>query len=151
MGVRLRDIPFYSQKPVEDWCGPVTLQMFIEAVDGRKIPRHVLVKLCKTRGEGTYIPELRAALRELGVEHRTRVNSSLAFVGSIIKETRKPVIVIYREPEDEDLHYALCVGLTNSNILLNDPWHGRGFRLPRDEFVRRWKTWNISGWVLWSP
>ena len=150
MSVRLRDVPFYSQRPNEYSCGPISVQMFVHAITGKRIPRARLVSMCETTERGTPVPNLRRALRELGVKHRTQCGASFDDIIRILGETRKPVMVLYYEPEDDDLHYALCIGLTDRSIILNDPWHGRNFELSRDEFMHRWKVWNIWQWMLWA-
>lgn len=97
------------------------------------------------------MPRFRRALRDAGVQEKTKVNASLSDVRRLMQRTRKPVVLVYREPEDEEEHYALCVGLTKRSIVLNDSWHGRNFSMPRKEFIRRWKIWNCWKWMLWSP
>lgn len=152
MGVMLRNVPFYSQRPNGYWCGPVVAKMLIERLTGSRMTKRALAQRCMTRADrGTPVPNLRTALRDAGIPTRTKVNATLSDVARVMRSTGQPVVLVYREPEDNDEHYALCVGLTRRHIILNDPWHGRRFKMKRREFIRRWKVWNCWKWMLWSP
>ena len=61
-----------------------------------------------------------------------------------------PVVVNYIEPSAEDGHFAVVVNLTDSVIVLNDPWNGENFVLNREEFLNRWhsKYDDASRWYL---
>lgn len=48
------------------------------------------------------------------------------------------VIVNYREPSDEESHYALVNDASPTQVVLCDPWHGPKLSLPTKEFMRRW-------------
>lgn len=51
-----------------------------------------------------------------------------------------PVIVDYIEPEHNEGHYAVITGYDDEHFVLNDPWHGEGFKFNRKDFLSRWRS-----------
>ena len=49
-----------------------------------------------------------------------------------------PVIVHYREPSDDDDHYAIVTGFKGDEVIFNDPWNGPSFHLKVTDFIDRW-------------
>jgi predicted double-glycine peptidase len=61
-----------------------------------------------------------------------------------------PVIVDFIEPGDEEPHYAVVIGFSRGNIILNDPANGEGFTLSEEEFISRWRdtTTHSVRWMM---
>jgi len=63
-----------------------------------------------------------------------------------------PVMVNYIEPTDEEGHYAIIHGYTETEFILHDPWNGENFTLGRSEFENRWYDHQsgelVSRWLL---
>lgn len=76
--------------------------------------------------------------------------------GGSLKEIRTalsnhlPVIVHYLEPAENDDHYSVITGMTNSHIVLNDPWNGKDLSFTHRELLRRWhdKAGAYTRWML---
>lgn len=53
-----------------------------------------------------------------------------------------PVIVNYIEPGEQKGHFAVVVGYGRfrRNIILNDPEHGKNFRISEQTFVSWWRS-----------
>lgn len=49
-----------------------------------------------------------------------------------------PVLVNYREPTDDQGHYAIVIGFDELSVTFNDPWNGEQFSLPLKSFTCRW-------------
>ncbi len=129
------NIPFYKQDTGYT-CGPASLQMAFSFL-GKFKSESALTKEAKTNKEGTtHEGMIETALRE---KFYCYVNE-----GSSIEEIKYfvhlglPVIVDYTEPSGEDGHYAVMSGYQDGHIILNDPWNGKGFKLPEKEFISRW-------------
>ena len=50
------------------------------------------------------------------------------------------VFLNYFEPEDDDPHWTTVQTVSDTTIVLADPWHGPDYRLGLDDFVRRWRS-----------
>jgi predicted double-glycine peptidase len=51
-----------------------------------------------------------------------------------------PVIVNYIESDNDDGHYAVVIGEEGENLIMNDPWHGKEFKIDKTDFESRWKS-----------
>lgn len=122
---------------------------------GAKISQPLIVRLSKkwtTTMKGIPTGAMEKIADELGLSHTEKKNASFRDI-SFFLEKDIPVIVNYIEPSHEDGHYAVVVGLDRKNIILNDPWNGKGFALPRKFFMKRWhgkyektKRWMLAIW-----
>ncbi len=128
-------IPFYRQYD-EFTCGPAVLKMFFSFF-GKFKKLDSLAKTLHTDKNGTHHSSLIGeATKE---DFFCYVNNS-----STIHEVRHfinlglPVIVNYNEPSTNDGHYAVVVGYDRNKIIMNDPWNGKNFKMPENEFILRW-------------
>lgn len=87
-------------------------------------------------------------LRRLGLEAAEKSGASLEDVAATLRQGR-PVVVNYREPEADESRFAVVVGLTPSSVVMNGPWHGPRFAMPRKESVRRWYGKHRTVGIRW--
>lgn len=129
-------VPYYQQV-FEYTCGPATLRMVAKFL-GKPVGRLQAVRLCKTDADhGTSRSNLIHAARAHGLHVHAHTEGTLKEIRALLSKGI-PVIVNYREPEDEVGHYAVVVGVTKHTVVLSDPYHGPRLKLGRREFVRRW-------------
>ena len=130
------NIPYYEQK-TDYTCGPACLKMVFEHL-GQKTTKRELAAFMNTTSEaGTHTDEMPRAARAHGLSAFTKKGASVEDIKDFIRRGI-PVIVDYVEPEAEDRHFAVAIGFDDETLVLNDPWHGEGFRLQIGEFERRW-------------
>lgn len=141
-------VPFRRQK--RDYtCGPVTVQMLL-AFYGRAVSRERLIKeLGTTERSGTSRRRIVDVLRDRGFAVHAHSHWTARELCRRLNEG-VPVIVNYREPQDDEGHYAVAVACKNGRVVLNDPWHGPRFSLPMKEFVARWYGYHRRRRTRWA-
>ncbi|OGY90746.1 MAG: hypothetical protein A3B31_03750 [Candidatus Komeilibacteria bacterium RIFCSPLOWO2_01_FULL_53_11] len=112
---------------------------------GQQISQEQLARLLQvSKKYGTARKQLVRIAKKLGfrviAQHRGTVQDLLRHI-----RAGCPVIVNYLEPSDNEGHYAVVVGFRNGSIILNDPWNGRGFKIPLREFLKRWRGTTPAG------
>lgn len=129
-------IPFHYQN--KDYtCGPASLQM-VFSFFGKYEEQGKLAKMMHTTSEnGTCHSQLIDAAREEGFYCYVNNNSTIDEVKHFVSEGL-PVVVHYKEPSDEEGHYAVISGYGKEFITFNDPWNGKNFRISEDNFISRW-------------
>lgn len=138
------DVPFFWQQK-DYWCAAASLKMLLAAY-GRGGKQSSLARLARTDVDGVSAFRLQKTLEFLGIACQSKEGGTLTRVRSLLRQ-RRPVVVGYIEPADGDHHFAIIVGLMKKDVILNDPWHGRGFRMSRREFCRRWRA-DYNCWML---
>lgn len=129
-------IPHYHQK-TDYSCGAASLRMVFAHFGMRTSEKRLAEILGTNPRTGTSRKAMLRHAKARGLRVEARHHLTLAEVASDIA-AKRPVIVLYREPEDDVAHYAVCVGVTKDRVHLHDPWHGPAFTIPRREFLRRW-------------
>lgn len=128
-------IPFFRQN--DDFCcGPASLQMafaFFKKFENQK----KLERKAKTSHNGTTHKNMINLALKGGFYCYVNENSNILEIKDIIK-SGLPVIVNFIEPSENEGHYAVVSGFAKSNIVLNDPWNGRNFKMPIQDFEKRW-------------
>jgi len=142
------DVPFHRQK-TDYTCGPAALQMVFGYFKDF-ISQEELAQKAKTDKEnGTTNQHMIETVRKNGFFCYVNDNSTLNEIKHFI-ELGLPVIVNYIEPSDNEGHFAVVSGCTRRNLILNDPWNGKGFVLKQSDFMERWR--NQSGthpqWIM---
>lgn len=145
----------YVRQSNDYFCGPATLSM-IFAHAGFNRSQQQLAPLLQTRARfGTRRSSLVRVARQNGFRVKVWSSATLAQLRECVKRDI-PVLVNYRETDDDISHFAVVSGFENGRILLHDPWHGKYTALPEAEFVRRWygkhrlthKRWACA---IWKP
>lgn len=139
--------PFFRQS--NDWsCGAATLRMALGAfgVQGTEAGfRKMLGTNAKT---GTTRAALRRVAHAFGFVTSARHGRSLAELDRRLR-AGEAVVVLYKEREADEAHYAVYLGGRGARVLLNDPWHGAKHALPKKEFLKRWRG-TASRWKRWA-
>jgi predicted double-glycine peptidase len=136
----MKKIPYFKQQN-DYFCGPAVAQMAIGFF--MKPPsQNVLAKRMGTTSRtGTSHAALERVIRGAGLRG---VETSRVTIAELRRSLSvgNPVIVNYREPEENISHYAVVIAITAFHIFLNDPWHGASFRLSLKWFLPRWVNAN---------
>ncbi len=140
-------IPYYKQETPDD-CGPASLQMVFEFL-GKKISQK---ELAQRLGTGATVWASNERMEEIAREEGL---STFMQTSGTIEGLRKfldkgiPVIVNFIEPEG-DGHFAPVLGVTEKEIIFNDPWHGEKYTLSLEYFVQNWRSFegNREKWLL---
>lgn len=109
-----------------------------------------LIKKLKTRKDvGTHHQAMIGLAQKEGFYVYVNNDSSLKEIMFFL-DKKIPVIVHYLEPDGDEGHYAIVVGLDKNNIILNDPWHGERFKIKRGDFKKRWHSedGNFNNWIM---
>lgn len=142
------NIPFFKQD--NDYsCGPTALQM-VFAFYGKILSEKYLTKKLKTKKDkGTEHSFLIKIANKEGFYVYTNNNSNLEEISYITKENI-PVIVHIMEPSGYEGHYSVIVNITKKNVILNDPWNGKNFRMSIENFVKNWHNKNskYKQWIM---
>jgi ABC-type bacteriocin/lantibiotic exporter with double-glycine peptidase domain len=140
-------VPFRWQH--NDWtCGPATLAMALASFGVQVEPRRLVRTLGANPRTGTSRASLARGARGFGFRTRARHHRTLAELERDLRGGMV-VIVLYREPDGEEAHYAILLRVTKTMIRLQDPWNGPYFSLPRKEFIRRWHG-TYRKWPCWA-
>lgn len=138
----------YKRQWLDFTCGPVVLQMVLKYFR-MPISRWQAIRLCQTaRATGTTRRHLVAAVRSFGLHVHAHGNGTIAELRKLTGRN-VPVIVNYREPADNEGHYAIVVAVTARSVVLHDPYHGPRFRLSQREFMRRWHGQHVHANRRW--
>ena len=129
-------IPHFRQ--LTDYsCGAASLRMVLAHFGTRLSEKRLAEELGTNARTGTTRKALAAAAKSRGLAVAARHHRTIADVARDLAAGQL-VIVLYREPDEDESHYAVCVRVTKERVLLHDPWHGPAFSLSRREFLRRW-------------
>lgn len=146
-------LPFVRQAN-DYFCGPATLAM-IFASAGLSRSQQQIAQLLQTRPDyGTRRGAIVRVARSAGFHVKAWRNASLDQLKKCLSRGI-PVLVNYRETEENIGHFAIVTGFEKGRILLHDPWHGKFISLSEDEFVRRWygkHRWTHKRWAcaIWN-
>lgn len=139
-------VPFYRQK-MDHTCGPRALQMVL-AYYGKRPQLRVLLKACRTRKRtGTERENLVSAATSFGFEVSAKSGSKLSELCRTVRNGT-PVIVNYRHIPSEG-HYAVVTGCNKTHVIMNDPWYGKGFRISKKGFLKRWHGYHVTQHARW--
>ncbi len=123
------NIPYHKQKN-SYYCGPATLQMIFEYfkynLSQQKIAKQASTDL-KRRTKNRDM--IRVAVKN-GFYVYASDNSTLSKIRYFL-EKGLPVIVDFIEPTDNETHFAVASDITPRHIVLEDPFNGKNFKLPR--------------------
>lgn len=144
-------IPHYHQA-TDYSCGAASLRMVLAHFGIRTSEKRLAAALGTNTRTGTSRKAIIDHAKTRGLEVTARHHLTLADVAADVA-AKRPVIVLYREPEEDVAHYAVCVGVTKTHVRLHDPWHGPAFALTRRDFLRRWygshratPRWAVAFW-----
>jgi ABC-type bacteriocin/lantibiotic exporter with double-glycine peptidase domain len=144
------ETPYWKQK-TNYTCGPTALEIVL-AFYGDKLTQNELAKLAETNKDtGTDHKPLINAARKRGFYCYVHRNATIHLVRDFIHRGI-PVLVNYVEPATNEGHYSVVVGFTHKNIIMNDPYFKKGFRMKIKKFEERWydcpETHKYKRWIL---
>ena len=132
---------YHQQNPANKVASPHDLVQMLDPGDG-------------TSGRGIGFDRLDDDLGELGYKDVRYFQSDMSGLKNELKDG--PLVVnvkvnLVSTPTRAVLdgnsynHAMLVKGVSDSNVLVNDPWSGRELEIPSDQFERMWK--NGDSWV----
>ncbi len=130
-------VPYHKQSK-EHTCGPASMKMILQYQGIIKSEEELEAEMNTTETEGTSYENLITLAQKSGMEVEAKSMSELSDVYEFIDKDI-PVIVNYKEQEADEGHYAIITGYTDSEVTLNDPWHGE-IKINNEEFIQRWKN-----------
>ena len=133
-------VAFFKQKK-DQWCYPASLQILIMTLQGRRVYQGAIARNAGTTKDGTGTPGMLLAAKKAGMPMDMKYNATWSDIERALL-SGVPPIISYTEVEDEDAHSSVVVWLSSAHIYLNDPYHGRDYKMRRPEFYRRWKLQN---------
>lgn len=131
--------PYFEQK--KDYtCGPAVLRM-VAAFFGASYAPEQLYKITNPNPDtGTSNGDMKRAIKKLGLSTYGRDKAEIKDIKNFI-DKGLPVIVNFIEPRGkQEGHYSLVVGLTDEEIIFNDPGYGESFKMGIAEFLSRWRS-----------
>ncbi len=135
-------VPYYHQKTGYT-CGPASLEM-VFAFFKKNIKEQDISKLAKTQPlYGTIHKYMIDVSRRSGFYCFVHENANIHNIKHFI-DLSLPVIVHYKEPSSNDGHYSVIIGYDKDNLIMNDPWNGKCFKIKFDDFDKRWHDKQIN-------
>ncbi|MDD4761408.1 MAG: cysteine peptidase family C39 domain-containing protein [Candidatus Pacebacteria bacterium] len=131
-------VPFFKQDTNYS-CGPVALQMVFLFFGKMKSEKELIKKLKTRKDEGISHTKMKEGAKKFGFRVVIKEDATITMIKNFLKK-KKPVIVNYIEPDYQEGHYAVVTGINRGVIIMNDPWHGKNFKMEKEEFVKRWRS-----------
>lgn len=129
-------VPFYKQD-TDYTCGPASLQMVLSFFNDHKSEACIAKKAHTDKEAGTAHKWMIEVAEREGFYCYVNNNSSLEELKNFIG-TGLPVIVHFTEPSGEESHYSVIKGFGKKQLILNDPWNGKDFKIKEKDFLSRW-------------
>lgn len=130
-------IPFYKQD-TDHTCGPASLQMVFSFFGYFKSEKKLSLEVRANHKDGTKHDAMIEIARKEGFYCYVNNDSSWDEIKRFITEGL-PAIIHFAEPQTDEEHYAVVIGFEKSEIILNDPWNGKNFKMKKKEFLPRWR------------
>lgn len=144
------EIPYIKQK--KDYtCGPASLGMVLSFLGHIKSQTKLTRAMKTSKGKGTQNWSMINYARKEGLFVYVNDESTLDELKYYLA-LGFPVIVNYIEPSEDETHFSVVLGYSRltGSIIMNDPWNGKDFRLPEDEFLKRWHSsgYRHNKWLM---
>lgn len=150
--VTVGKLPYFRQK-TNFMCGPASLQMMMSFLGEHKTQDEIVKKAGtskkKLKEAGMNNGDLIKAGRLAGFYVYANEDALLAEIKYFI-DLKMPVLVNYREPSENDGHFAVVAGYDwpEKKLILNDPWNGKNFIISEKSFLNRWHG-SYQGHTRW--
>ena len=131
-------MPFFKQDTRYS-CGPTALEMMMAYFKVRLGEEKLGRRLKVTKRYGTRNGKLIDAARKAGFYVYVNDEATIEEVRFFLRQ-RLPVLVNFLEPYNNEGHFTVITGLEEEQIIMNDPWNGKGFKMKIRDFVRRWES-----------
>lgn len=135
---RTLNIPYYRQ-PSDYTCAPTALKMLL-AFYGDVQTIEFLESACKTTSdEGTATDDLENAARKQGFTVRASVGNTIVDLKSSI-DAGIPSLINFIDQKSGEGHFAVCVGYSETHIILHDPENGPHFEITFTDLENNWRS-----------
>ncbi len=143
------DVPFFKQDTAYS-CGAASVQMMLAYFGIHRSEHALMDRLHTDRLYGTHHRALLEVFAHEGLYTYVNESALLDELRFFIHERMLPCLVHYIEPDADEGHYAVVVGVDYRHVTLNDPWNGPAFLLTVHEFESRWHNERneFSHWFL---
>lgn len=145
------DVPYFHQQTKYS-CGPASIRMILASFGIKKTERQISKRVLVTKKYGTSRKNVLRLLSSFGIRYHVMSSASLKEVESHLRLGHLVVINYLDLPPDPEDHYALIVGLTARNVILNDPFWGKKYAIEKKFFLSRWKNKKLkkkyTGWMV---
>lgn len=131
------DVPFYTQDTAYS-CGAASVQMLLAYFGMRRSEHELMERLHTDRLYGTHHQAILTELAKDGLFVYVNADAHLDEIAFFLEHRKLPSLVHYIEPDADEGHYALVIGVDRRLVTLNDPWHGPRYTLSVREFEMRW-------------
>ena len=143
-------LPYFKQE-THYTCGPACLRMIL-AGNGIHQSERTLATLSEQNvRHGTRRAAMVVTLRRFGVRCSVFPQGTLTQLLTTVRAGRS-VLVNFREPSEDEGHYAIVTGENDGTMLLHDPLNGKNFPMTRREFSKRWLGYKSPapnvGWMV---
>jgi uncharacterized protein len=144
------NVPFIKQS-TDYTCGPTALQMVLQYFGKFVEDKTICAMASTTDKNGTPRKGLIRTLQILGLETHFHSNSSIAELKFFLDQGA-PVIVGYRDLQQDESHFGVVVGYEDEYLLLHDPSEETPFTpIFVQDFLDRWygrHTKQHTRWML---
>ena len=143
-------IPFYKQD-TDYTCGPTSLQMVLSFLHDHKSENYFTKKTHANKNDGTMHKWMIDVAEKEGFYCYVNNNPSLEELKKFI-ESGLPAIIHFTEPTGDESHYSVITGFGREQVIMNDPWNGRDFKIKERDFLSRWHgnigSSNYKKWMM---
>lgn len=146
--MRTLEVPYFKQDTIYT-CGPAALQMVLAYYGMRQSEQTLAEQLKTSDSKGTSIQHMLDVARRSDFYVYMNNEASLGEITYLLTAFRAPSIIRYLETDQDEDHYAVVVGVSDRDVILNDPWHGPKTRLSRLEFEKRWSCDELGTCSRW--
>lgn len=141
-------VPFYKQE-TDYTCAAACIKMLLENIGIIYSEKELALELKTDPSTGVKNFHIIEFIEKIGLKCQFSTNSKIIHITDLLNK-KIPVMVNWVEPQDDDGHFSIITGLTDTSLILNDPWHGQDFEIDIQEFENRWfdSSKTINRWMF---
>ncbi len=140
-------VPYNHQK-TDYTCGPASIEMVLKFFGFKESEIRLAHEAHTKKKTGTGHEQMINLVRKHGFYCYIQKDSNIHTIKHFI--TRGfPAIINFKNPTDNDGHYAVVVGYSKGKIILNDPWNGKHFNIDDKILNTHWiSEQNSKKWIM---
>lgn len=135
-------VPYFKQD-TNYTCGPTSLQMVLAYYDFKDSEKNLAELLNTNKDTGTRRVDMHKLATELGFHCYVNDNAALPEIDFLL-QLKVPPIVRFIEPDNNEDHYGVIIGMTDDDVVIHDPWNGPSCHFSKEDFQKRW-TCDVIG------
>jgi ABC-type bacteriocin/lantibiotic exporter with double-glycine peptidase domain len=143
----LLDVPYFKQD-TDYTCGPTSLQMVLAYYGVRNSEAKLAQVLNTSVATGTCRVKMYETAVLYGFHCYVNNEASLPEIEFLLN-LEVPPIVRFLEPDSNEDHYGVVVGVTEKNLKIHDPWSGPSQTYQKQDFLKRWTCDTIDNCKQW--